>query len=221
MQSYSTNVVLKYIYCVTLKFSARNWHNKCHNAPPIRQQNDTICSPNDLCYNAWGHHHHQFLLLLVEHRASMQSFQTLRSPAIPLTSFHLSLISSSIVLRHVLSGLPLLLYPWGFQSNSVFSIAPASLRNACPIQFDFLLFIWISICLCLVILHSYWFVILSVHFIFIIRLKHLFVSVCNLLVIWLVVFQVSQAHNNTDFTFVSNIRILTPLEDNAASIFKV
>jgi hypothetical protein len=37
-----------------------------------------------------GHHHHhyQFLLLLVEHRASMNSFQTLRSPAIPLTSFH-------------------------------------------------------------------------------------------------------------------------------------
>jgi len=33
-------------------------------------------------------HHHQFLLLLVEHRASMKSFQALRSPAIRLTSFH-------------------------------------------------------------------------------------------------------------------------------------
>ena len=31
---------------------------------------------------------HQILLLLVEHRASMKSFQALRSPAIPLTSFH-------------------------------------------------------------------------------------------------------------------------------------
>jgi hypothetical protein len=53
------------------------------------------------------------------------------------------------------------------------------------------------------ILHSSSFVILSIHFIFIIYLKHLFVNVCNVLVIWLVVFQVSQAYNNTDFTFVS------------------
>jgi hypothetical protein len=33
-------------------------------------------------------HYHQVLLLLVEHRASMKSFQALRTPAIPLTSFH-------------------------------------------------------------------------------------------------------------------------------------
>jgi hypothetical protein len=65
----------------------------------------------------------------------MKIFQALRSPAIPLTSFHdlLVFISSSIVIRHVLFGLPLLLYPRGFQSNAVFSTAPASLRNACPI----------------------------------------------------------------------------------------
>jgi len=110
------------------------------------------------------YHHHQFLLLLVEHRASMKTFQALRSPAIPLTSFHdlpVFLISSSIVLRHVLFGLPLLLYPWGFKSNAVFSIAPASLRNVCPSQFHFLLFVWISIGFCLMILHSSSFVILS------------------------------------------------------------
>ena len=109
--------------------------------------------------------HHQVLLLLVEHRASMKSFQALGSPAIPLTSFHdlpVFLNSSSIVLRHVLFGLPLLLYPWGLQSNAVFSTAPASLRNVCPIQFHFLLFIWISIGFCLVILHSSSLVILSV-----------------------------------------------------------
>ena len=87
----------------------------------------------------------------------------------------------------VLFSLPLLLYPWGFQSNAVFSIATASLRNVCPIQFHFLHFIWISIGFCLVILHSSSFVILSVHFIFIIRLMHLFMNVCNLLVIWSVV----------------------------------
>jgi len=145
----------------------------------------------------------------------MKSLQALRSPAVPFTSFHdlpVFFISSSIVLRHVLFGLPLLLYPWGFQTNAVFSIAPASLRNVCPIQFHYLPFIWISIAFCLVILHSSSFVILSFHFISIIRLEHLFINVCNLLVIWLVVFQVSQAYNNTNFTFVLYIRILTPFD---------
>ena len=59
----------------------------------------------------------------------MKSFQALRSPAIPLTSFHdllVLLISSSIALRHVLFGLPLLLYPWGFQSNSFFQVGRVS-----------------------------------------------------------------------------------------------
>jgi hypothetical protein len=93
----------------------------------------------------------------VQHRDSMKSFQALRSPALPLTSFHdfpVPLISFSIVLRHILLGLPLLLYPWGFQSNAVFSIAPTSLRNVCPVQFHFLLFLWFSIGFCWVILHN-------------------------------------------------------------------
>jgi hypothetical protein len=104
-------------------------------------------------------------------------------------------------------GLPILLYPWGFQFNAGFSIAPVSLRNVCPIQFHFLLFIWFSIDFWWVILHSSSFVILTAHFIFIIRLKRLFTNICSLLVIWLVVFQVLQAYNNTDFTFALDIRI--------------
>jgi len=60
-----------------------------------------------------------------------------------------------------------------------------------------------------VILHSSSFVILSVHFIIIIRLKHSFTNTCSLLFIWLVVFQVSQAHHDTYFTFVLKIRTLT------------
>ena len=141
----------------------------------------------------------------------MKSFQALRSPATPLTPFHnflVLLISSSIVLRYVLFSLPLLLYPWGFQSHAVFSIAPVSLRNMCPIQFHFLLFRWFSIDFWWVILHSSSFVIFSVHFVFIIRLKHLFTNICSLLVIWLVVSEISRTYNNTDFTFVLNIRIL-------------
>ena len=76
----------------------------------------------------------------------------------------------------------------------------------------FLLFIWFSIDFWWVILHSSSFVILSVHFIFIIRLKHLLTNICSLFVIWLVVFQVSRTYNNTDFTFVLNIRILTSFD---------
>jgi hypothetical protein len=60
------------------------------------------------------YHHHHFLLLLVEHRSSMKSFQALRSPAIPLTLFHdlpIFLTSSSVVLCHILFGLPVSLYP--------------------------------------------------------------------------------------------------------------
>ena len=98
----------------------------------------------------------------------------------------------------------LFLYVMCVKSNAVSSIAPVSLRNVCQIQFHFLLFIWFSIDFWWVILHSSSFVNLSVYFtcIFIIRFKHLFTNICSLLVIWLVVCQVSQAYNNTDFTFV-------------------
>ena len=60
---------------------------------------------------------------------------------------------------------------------------------------------WFSLVIC--------FVILLVHFIVIIRLKNLFTNICNLLVMWTAVFQVSQAYKNTYFTFVLNIRVLT------------
>ena len=55
------------------------------------------------------------------------------------------------------------LYPWGFQSNAVFSITPVSLRNVCPIQFNFLLFIWFSIDFWWVILHLLLFKLFKIH----------------------------------------------------------
>jgi len=121
------------------------------------------------------HRIHLVLLLLVEHMASMKIFQALQSPPLPLTLFHdlpVFLISSSIVLRHVLFGLPPFLYPWWFQCNAVYYTAPVSLRNVYPIQFHFVLFIWVSIGFCLMILYNSSFLILSVNFIFIIRLMH-------------------------------------------------
>ena len=59
-------------------------------------------------------HHHRILLLLEERRTSMKSYQALRSPVILLNWFPdlpELLISSSIVLRDVLFGLLLLLFP--------------------------------------------------------------------------------------------------------------
>ena len=54
------------------------------------------------------HHHHQILLLLVEHRASMKSFQVLRSSAIPLTSFHDLLVILTLVFHFMPKRSPLI-----------------------------------------------------------------------------------------------------------------
>ena len=90
--------------------------------------------------------------------------------------------------------------------------------NVCPIEFHFLLFMWFSIDFCWVILRNSPFVIFSGHFIFITGLKHLFTNICSFLIMWLVVFQVSQACNNTDFTIVLDIRILTPFDTRQCSV---
>jgi hypothetical protein len=86
------------------------------------------------------HHHHWVILLLVEHRASVKSFQALRSLAVPLTSFHnllcflfhpllsLATFSSAYLFFYTaedsnlmrFSLLPLLLYAMCVQSNSIF-----------------------------------------------------------------------------------------------------
>jgi hypothetical protein len=54
-----------------------------------------------------------------------------------LQVFPISLISSSIILFQVFLGRPLLLAPWGFQSNASFSMAPAvSLKCDDPSPFS-------------------------------------------------------------------------------------
>jgi hypothetical protein len=58
--------------------------------------------------HSWMQIHHQVLLLLVDHRASMKSFQALRSAAVRLTSFHdlpVPLISATFCseIYHILS----------------------------------------------------------------------------------------------------------------------
>ena len=103
------------------------------------------------------------------------SCQALRSPSIPLTSFHylpVLLISSSIVLRQV-------------SSAYLFFYIP---EDSNLIQFSLLLQL---LCVLCVQSNSVFFflsdVLLVVHFMFIIRLKHLFINICSIFVVWLVV----------------------------------
>jgi len=123
-------------------------------------------------HNHHYHHLRKILPLHVHRKTSMNNTRSFRFPAITLKSFHdrlVLLISPSTPIRHVPFSLPLLLYPWGFQSNADFSIASVSLRNVCPVQFHFLLFIRISIYFQWAILLSSAFVTFLVNFIFIIR----------------------------------------------------
>ena len=152
--------------------------------------------------STYHHHHHRVHLLLVEHAASMKSFQALHSPAVPLTSIHdlpVFLISSSIVLCHVLFGLPLLLYPWGFRSSVVFSIARVSLHNVCPNQFHFLLFIWNSIGFCLVILLS------------MVKIKNIFsLGIETIIILWYIFYDIF-AYNRVLFSSYNDSHNVTLL----------
>jgi len=72
------------------------------------------------------HHHHQFLLSLRGHRTSTKQHHLVLFPAILLTSFQLFPFSNAslwTVLCHVCLGLPLLLFPCGFQSKASLSMA--------------------------------------------------------------------------------------------------
>ena len=75
-----------------------------------------------------------------EQRASTKRLQRVLFWASLFTSPHVSpsfSVSSATVLLQVCFGLLLHLFPYGFQSNAVFSIHPLSFLNVCPIQFHF------------------------------------------------------------------------------------
>jgi hypothetical protein len=83
------------------------------------------------------HHHHQFLLSLRRHRASTKHRHLVLFPVIFLTSLQLFPFSNAslwTVLRHVCLGLPLLLFPCGFQCKTSLSMASFPLLSASPIQ---------------------------------------------------------------------------------------
>jgi hypothetical protein len=70
-----------------------------------------------------------------EHRALTKFRHLTRFLASTLTSFHVlpwSLISSKIVLHHVVRGLPRDLVPWGFHSKAAFALSPGGRRSVWP-----------------------------------------------------------------------------------------
>jgi hypothetical protein len=95
-----------------------------------------------------------------EHRALTKFLHLTRFLASTLTSFHVlpwSLISSKIVLRHDVRGLPRDLVPWGFHSKAAFATSPGGRRSVWPSHPHFLSRISNSIGFCLALAHSSWF----------------------------------------------------------------
>jgi len=96
----------------------------------------------------------------MEHRALTKFRSLTRFRASALISFHVlpcCLISSRIVLRHVVRGVPRDLVPWGFHSKAAFVMSPGGRRNVCPSDPHFLCRISSSIDFCLALVHSSWF----------------------------------------------------------------
>jgi hypothetical protein len=80
--------------------------------------------------------------------ASTKRCHLVLSLAILFTSLHLFPFANASLwtdLRHVCFGLPLLLFPCGFQSKTSLSMASFHSLSVCPIQVHFRLFICINI----------------------------------------------------------------------------
>jgi hypothetical protein len=95
-----------------------------------------------------------------EHRALTKFRHLTRFLASALTSFHVlpwNILSSRIVLRHVIRGLPRDLVPWGFHSKTAFAMSPGGRRSVWPSHPHFLCRISSSIGFCLALANSSWF----------------------------------------------------------------
>ena len=105
-------------------------------------------------------------------------------------------------------GLPLFLFPWGFQCRAAFGISPSSFLNVWPIHLNFLFLIYKFISSCPVAFHRSLLEIIFGHHILSMYLRHLFTKVCILCWISFMTSQVSHPYNSTDFTQALNILIL-------------
>jgi len=130
------------------------------------------------------------------------------SAAKNLGSFQLLPASLFTDLLQLFLGLPLFLFPWGFQSSAAFGISPSSFLNVWPIQLNFLFRISTFRSSCLVNFHRSLLEIIFGHQILNINLRHLLTEVCSLRWMPLVTSQVSHPYKSTVFTQALNIFIL-------------
>ena len=146
--------------------------------------------------------------LLGEHRASTIILHLSRSCAARLASpqdIRIDLNSASNGLLHVVTGRPLLLLPWGFQSSACFVMLLCGLRRMCPIQRHFRAFMVWTMGVWLVLLQSSMLVILSGHLMFKICRRHLLTKTWISFSVFFVCFQVSDSKRRTDLTLLSKI----------------
>ena len=104
----------------------------------------------------WNHHH-QFLSSLRVHRASTKQRRLIVFLAILLTSCQLFPFSNAslwTVLRHVCPGLPLPLFPCGFQPKAFLLMASFPFLSVCPIPCHFHPLICMDILISSVLLQS-------------------------------------------------------------------
>ena len=130
-----------------------------------------------------------------EHRALTKFRHLTRLLASTLTSLHVlpwCLISSKMVLCHVVQGLLWDLVPWGFHSKAAFAMWPGGRRSVWPSHPHFLCQISSSIGFCLALAHSSWFDIWTGQNIFNILRIHLLTRTWSWCMMVLVSFQVSQ-----------------------------
>lgn len=110
--------------------------------------------------------------------------------------------SSNTVLLNFCFSLPLLLAPRGFQPNACFSIDSSPFRRVRTIHCHFLIPISSITGFSPVASHTSVRLIILGHLMPIIPHKHLLANVCNLFVIWLVIFHVSHPYSSTDLTLL-------------------
>jgi hypothetical protein len=130
-----------------------------------------------------------------EHRVLTKFCHLTRFLVSTLTSFHVlpwCLISSRIVLGHVVRRLPRGPVPWGFRSRAAFAMSPGGRRSVWPSHPHFLCQISNSIGLRLALAHSSWFDIWTGQNTSSILRMHLLTRTCSWYMIVLVSFQVAQ-----------------------------
>ena len=150
-------------------------------------------------------------LLLPEYRPPITTLQSPLSWAILSSCFHVYpvlLMSFSSSRRQVFRGLPLFLWPWGFQFRAWRPMQLGGLRSVWPSHLHLLRRMSSSTGVCCVLAHRVSLLIISGQWILRILRKHWLIKVWIFFIDALVVRNVSAPYSNTDLTFELNKRTL-------------